>query len=53
MRVIPANADSSYLVMKVEGTQPCGARMPLGDQPLDTIDMQNIRNWVTENALNN
>lgn len=53
IRVVPSKPDSSYLVMKVEGTQPCGSRMPLGDLPLDSIDIQNIRNWVQEDAFNN
>lgn len=53
IRVVPGDPDDSYLVMKVEGTHTCGARMPLGDQPLDSIDQKNIRNWVLQNALNN
>ena len=53
IRVVPSRPDSSVLVMKAEGTQACGSRMPLGDQPLDSIDMANIRNWVTQNAFNN
>ena len=53
VRVIPGNADRSVLVMKAEGTQACGSQMPLGDLPLDSIDMANIRNWVATNAFNN
>ena len=53
IRVIPGNPDSSVLVMKSEGTQVCGSRMPLGDLPLDSIDQANIRNWVAQNAFNN
>ncbi len=53
IRVIPGDADNSVLVMKAEGTQVCGARMPLGDLPLDSIDQANIRNWVAQDAINN
>ncbi len=53
IRVVPGDADNSVLVRKAEGTQVCGARMPLGDLPLDSIDQANIRNWVTQNAFNN
>jgi hypothetical protein len=53
IRVIPGDADNSYLVMKVEGTHTCGGRMPPNDNPLDSIDQANIRNWVTEGAFNN
>ena len=38
LRVIPNNADGSYLVIKLEGRQTVGARMPLGGQPLDMTD---------------
>jgi len=53
IRVIPGDAVNSYLVMKLDGTQACGERMPRGDQPLDSIDFNNIRNWIVQNALNN
>lgn len=53
VRVIPDDPLNSVLVMKAEGTQVCGARMPLGFEPLDSIDTANIRNWVTQNAFNN
>jgi hypothetical protein len=53
LRVIPNNADGSYLVIKLEGRQTVGARMPLGGQPLDTTDITNIRNWITQGANNN
>jgi hypothetical protein len=53
VRVIPNNADGSYLVIKLEGRQTVGARMPLGGQPLDETDITNIRNWITQGANNN
>jgi cytochrome c553 len=55
IRVIANDAENSYLVKKLEGRQPqgCGSRMPLAADPLDEIDMANIRNWIARGALNN
>lgn len=52
IRVIPGNAQDSYLVIKVEGRQNAGERMPLGGQ-LDSVDIRNIRNWIDKGAKNN
>jgi len=51
--VIPADADASYLVIKLEGRQSVGQRMPRGAAPLDAIDLTNIRNWINNGAPNN
>jgi hypothetical protein len=51
--VIPGNAEDSYLVVKLEGRQTIGQRMPLGRAPLDSIDMGNLRNWIDRGAKNN
>ena len=53
VRVIPSDADGSYLVVKLESRQTVGASMPLGGQPLDQTDITNIRNWITQGANNN
>lgn len=53
IRVIPGNAAQSYLVIKLEGRQSVGARMPLGGAALDNIDLANIKNWINQNAVNN
>jgi hypothetical protein len=53
VRVIPNDAQNSYLVIKLEGRQSVGAQMPRGGSPLDTIDMRNIRNWIDTGAPNN
>lgn len=53
LRVIPGNADGSYLVIKVEGRQTFGERMPLGGAPLDNIDLSNLKNWINQGAKNN
>ena len=52
-RVIPGNANDSYLIVKVEGRQSFGARMPLGGSNLDNIDLTNLKNWINQGAKNN
>jgi len=51
-RVLPGDATSSYLVIKLEGRQSVGARMPLGGS-LNTNSIQNIKNWINKGAKNN
>ena len=53
LRVAPGDAQNSYIVIKVEGRQSVGSRMPLNLPPLDNIDIQNIRNWINQGALDN
>ena len=52
IRVIPGNANSSYLVKKLEGRQSAGGRMPVGGQ-LSETDLTNIKNWINQGAKNN
>jgi hypothetical protein len=53
VRVIPGNADGSYLVIKLEGRQRVGDRMPQGLAPLDSTDLTNVKNWIAQGAKNN
>jgi len=53
LRVAPGDPDDSYLMIKLEGRQSVGARMPLAGPPLDEIDLTNIRNWIQQGAENN
>lgn len=53
LRVAPGDPDDSYLVIKVEGRQSVGDRMPLNGSPLDAIDRGNLRNWIANGAPNN
>lgn len=53
VRVIPGDAQNSYLVKKLEGRQSVGAQMPLGGAALDNTDLTNIRRWIDQGALNN
>ena len=52
-RVIPGDAAGSYLVVKLEGRQSTGGQMPLGGSPLNSTDLQNIKNWINQGAKNN
>jgi hypothetical protein len=52
-RVIPGNPVDSYLMVKVEGRQSVGERMPKGWPPLDDIDLANLRNWIAQGAKGN
>ncbi len=54
-RVIPNDANGSFLVIKLENRQAAGqgGRMPLNGTPLDNIDMANIKNWINNGAPNN
>lgn len=40
-------------VVRLEGRQAVGARMPSGASPLDSIDLANIRDWIDQGARNN
>jgi hypothetical protein len=40
------------IVIKLEGRQTVGAKMPLGGS-LDAISLQNIKNWINKGANNN
>lgn len=53
VRVIPGDAANSYLVIKIEGNQTVGARMPNGRSPLSSVQIQNIKNWIGRGAKNN
>lgn len=50
LRVEPGNPDDSYLVQKIEGNADVGARMPLGGPPLDQDLIDDIREWITNDA---
>jgi hypothetical protein len=52
-RVIPNDATNSYIVIKLEGRQTNGGRMPLGGTALHVNTIQNIKNWINKGAKNN
>lgn len=51
LRVEPFNPDRSYLVQKVEGTAAVGLQMPRNLPPIPPDDMQLIRDWISDGAL--
>jgi len=52
-RVLPDDAENSYLIIKLEGRQTVGGRMPLTGGALSTRNIQIIRTWIDEGAKNN
>jgi len=52
-RVLPGDAQNSYIIIKVEGRQTVGGQMPLGGPPLDSVDLMNLRNWIDQGAPDN
>jgi len=53
IRVIPNDATNSYLVIKIEGRQSVGGRMPLSASALSANRIQNIKNWINRGAKDN
>jgi hypothetical protein len=49
--VIPGDPDGSRLIERLEGTVP--PTMPLGLPPLTLAEIDRIRQWILEGALNN
>lgn len=52
-RVSPNDADNSYIIQKLEGTQTVGARMPFGGPYLTQAQIDDIKGWINAGALNN
>jgi hypothetical protein len=53
-RVEPGDPDRSYLMIKIEGGPGMvGQRMPFGQDPLSAEEIQAIRDWIANGALNN
>ena len=52
-RIVAGDAQNSYLVIKIEGRQTTGSRMPLGRAPLSTEEIGTIRNWILLGAGDN
>jgi hypothetical protein len=53
-RVLPGNADDSYLVRKLEGTAGItGSRMPLGGPFFDADAINRLKAWINAGAPNN
>jgi hypothetical protein len=44
--------DQSLLLQKLDGTSTCGARMPLGEDPLPESEIACVRAWIAEGLKN-
>ena len=51
--LFPGDAQGSYLVKKLEGRHPIGARMPALYDPRPQSEIDVIRTWIDEGARNN
>ena len=51
LRVEPGDPDDSYLIQKLEGTAAVGERMPLGSPPLEQAQIDVIRQWILDGAI--
>ena len=49
-RIIPNDAENSYLVQKIEGRAARGSRMPLNRDPLSINDINRIKSWINSGA---
>ena len=50
-RVVPGDADGSFLLIKLTGPSPPeGSRMPLGFPALSSTDIEKVRSWILAGA---
>jgi hypothetical protein len=52
-RVAPSDPNNSYLFQKINGTANIGVQMPLGASPLNSDQMNLVRDWILRGAPNN
>ena len=50
LRVAAGDPDNSYLIQKLEGNATVGAQMPLNLTPLPQVDIDVIRQWISDGA---
>ncbi len=50
-RVVPGQPDDSFLLIKLGSADPPGARMPEGRPHLQQCDLDAIRAWITNGAM--
>lgn len=51
--IVPGNANTSNLYLKVTASPPFGSRMPLSGTPLTDDQINSIRDWINQGALDN
>ena len=52
-RVVPGDPDNSLLMQKLLGTQTCGGPMPPNPPLLAPAELEQIRMWIMNGALDN
>ncbi|MEP7050220.1 MAG: hypothetical protein ABJB12_07705 [Pseudomonadota bacterium] len=51
LMIEPRHPERSYVLQKLRGTELCGgARMPLGDVPFSSDDLQAVSDWICQGA---
>lgn len=53
VRVVPGDPDASLLIQKLEGTQACGAAMPKDLPALAQSEIDRVRAWILDGAMDN
>lgn len=53
LRVDPGASAQSHMFKKLEGTQGCGFQMPLGAPAFSAADLDTVRDWIDEGAIDN
>jgi hypothetical protein len=51
--VTPFDLSASHVYLKITGTSPVGSRMPQGQNPLPTAEIDKFRDWILEGARDN
>lgn len=51
--IVPGNADSSNIVLKLRTAPPFGARMPQGGPYLSADEIKKFEDWINAGAKNN
>lgn len=49
-RIAPGDADNSFFYMKITGNAAAGNRMPLGQAPLSSEIIADVRDWIIRGA---
>lgn len=54
--IAPGDPDNSYLIWKIQGEGPAGenisgGQMPLNSDPLSSVTIKNMRDWISDGAI--
>ena len=51
--IVPGNANSSNMYLKLSPTPPFGSRMPLTGSPFTSTQLDLLKRWIDQGALDN